>query len=83
MALDEPLFPSTIDTSDVEIAGSGSSLVIVPTPCPSMTTALTTLVTFAKNVSLASFSVSPLTVTVKLALLAPAGIVWPARLRAT
>jgi len=61
-----PALPSTTLASEIDRVGSGSSLTIVARPWPSATTALTTLVTLAKNVSVDSLSASPLTCTVKV-----------------
>lgn len=69
-----PLLPSLTLTSSIDRAGCASSLTIVPRPCPSLTVAPVTLLTLTKNVSSGSASVSPLTSTVKVALL-PAGMV--------
>ena len=65
-ALTVPALPSVTVTSLIARLGSGSSLTMVPTPWPSTTTALTTLVTLTKKVSLGSLSRSPLTSTVKV-----------------
>ena len=59
-----PVLPSVTATSAIESPGSGSSSVIVPTPCASPTVALTGLERLMKKVSLVSSSVSPLTSTV-------------------
>ena len=65
-ALTVPALPSITVASLIDSDGSGSSLTMVPTPWPSTTTALVTLVTLTKKVSLGSLSVSPLTSTVKV-----------------
>ena len=65
-ALIVPALPSTTVTSLIDSEGSGSSLTMVPTPWPSATMALITLVTLTKKVSDGSLSVSPLTSTVKV-----------------
>ncbi|SUZ38490.1 hypothetical protein CPBF1521_44460 [Xanthomonas arboricola pv. juglandis] len=78
-----PLLPSLTLTSSIDSAGSASSLTMVPWPWPSPTLAPVTLLTLTKKVSFGSLSVSPLTSTVKVALLLPAGMVCPVRLEAT
>ncbi|MCW0449083.1 hypothetical protein NB706_001917 [Xanthomonas sacchari] len=72
-----PLLPSMTLTSPIESDGCASSLTMVPWPCPSATVAPLTLLTLTKKVSSGSLSVSPITCTVKVALLLPAGMVSP------
>ena len=55
----------------IERVGSGSSLMIVPTPWPTAMTALVGLERLTRNVSLASLSRSPLTRTVRVRLVMP------------
>ena len=58
-----PAFPSVTLAPLIESAGSGSSSLIVPVPVPTPMVALLGALNVTVNVSLASESVSPLTVT--------------------
>ena len=74
-----PLLPSASVTSFTAMLAL-SSLLIVPTPVPSAIVAPVGLERFRLNVSLASSTVSPLTVTVTVAVSAPPAVkltVWP------
>ena len=60
-----------------------SSLRMVPVACPSASVAPVRLVTVTVKVSAASNTVSPITSTLKVALVWPAAMVWPVSVRAT
>jgi hypothetical protein len=75
MALVFPLLPSTTATSSIESDGGGSSSRIVPNPLPSAIVALTAFERTTVYVSSASSRRSPLTCTVKVRDVSPAGIV--------
>jgi hypothetical protein len=70
-----PLFPSRIATSLIESDGGGSSSTIVPTPVPSAIVALTGFDRVTVYVSSNSSRTSPLTCTITVADVSPAGIV--------
>jgi hypothetical protein len=67
-----PEFPSVTVTSLIESAGSASSSVIVPMPWLSVIDALTAFVRLSANVSFASSSTSPLTITATCFAVSPA-----------
>jgi hypothetical protein len=67
--------PAATCTVTVTVTGAASSLVMVPTPCASVIVALAGAVRLTKNVSFGSVVMSPLTLTVRVVLVAPAGIV--------
>ncbi len=67
----EPELASARLTSAIEIVGSGSLSVIVPTPCASTIVALTALVRSTRKVSSSSSSASIATVSVTF------WLVWP------
>ena len=79
-----PESPSVMRTSLMDRVGRAtvSSLRIVPVPCASATLAPVTLLTLRKKLSFDSTVVSPLTSTVKVLLLLPAGMTWLLRLMA-
>src|ERR1043165_3893501 len=74
--VDVPLFPSSNETSLTLNFGT-SSVMIVASPCASLTLAPETLVTLTKKVSVGSKSTSPFTATSNVYVCDPAGIVCP------
>ena len=62
-AVTDPLLPSPTTASPMDREGCASSLRIVPCPCPSARVAFVGLLRLTKNVSSASYLVSPFTVT--------------------
>ncbi|MNU93265.1 hypothetical protein D3C71_832040 [compost metagenome] len=83
VAVTVPALPSVTVVSLMDSEGTASSLTIVPVPWPSATVAPVTLLTLTRKVSLGSCNVSPLTSTVKVALLLPAAMVCPVSAWAT
>ena len=69
--VDVPAFPSAIDWSSIEMSGTWSSFVMVPSPEPSAIPALPAPKRLTVNVSSASWVVSPLMVTSTVL------VVWP------
>jgi hypothetical protein len=70
-----PKLPSKFDASLTETTGWASSLRIVPCPRPSTIVAFVALERFTKNLSFGSNLMSPLTFTVAVPVVSPAGMV--------